>query len=271
MPPQRGKWQKEACLALNSPQEITLAVKWEALPLSPTVINAGCINGDYAYDMCNLYDPQASQDSELAIHSRYQAVSLRYQGHGAYRLASANAHAFTGYELADALLVFENGSLLATHSFQTQTLSPLILRRRLVAEQTWLVTLPYGTHAGQINVTPYYGYGVYAKAGSPLGSIEQIYARLTTHGSRTAVDLKRASALQQQGLGPPIGGKRENSTIIYPGTFRDMNYSLSEAIAAGVFRFNFQCQDEIIAYQSLRYTQRNPRSQLFDIVFAARV
>ena len=257
---------KEPGHALHLPQEITLRLRWEAIARIPAPIAVQCINGDYCYEACDLYDIQAANDIMLATHSNYQAIQLIYQGYGTYQNSGSKARPFRDYTLEDAALNFESGRIFGTSHFQTQTLSPLILRRRYIAEQAWLITLPASRAPSQLNVTPYYGYGVYAPSGTPLENIEQVYARLTTLGDRTAVELKRTSLLQSQGTGPPHGGQHGSSNIIYPDTPHNTETSLASAFVSGAFCFSLCIAEEKITYRSSKYFQDDAASQMFEVV-----
>ncbi len=254
--------------AIMWPTEITLQAEWRTVSCQQDQTTAQSIEGSTQHTGCRFYDAQAAEQPALAQYSANAAVTIVYTGGATYKM-EGKAKLVHGNQFEDfALQLAGGGQEIYTKQFLCQRHGALTLERKPTGYGDWLVVPPKRPDLAANNLVGLLGYGGYAKLGTPLEDIEQVYARLGHAAERTTVDLKKQSELARAGIAPPAGGTIGTGVFRYMDSIaEEQTLSLAGSLVAGHARITLTADQESQAYRSVSYRQVDAADNSFSITF----
>ena len=267
----RGRKSLEMQEMLTWPAEICLRAIWQPVKLDRNQVSAQSVLPDLSHEVCKFYAIQAAEQPELARYSANKSVELTYQGTGKYKRAN-KSEVIRGHEFDNFVLKFNSeNEVIYTKQFLWQQSGTLTLRRHPLGYGDWFVTPPKRTDLADINLVGLLGYGGYAKSGTPINEIEQVYARIGHVESRTSVELHSQSNLLRKKIQPPNGG------VIGEWIFRYMDLlktedllSLAGVLEAGYVQISLVDNEDSKLYCSTSYQQFDAATNMVDIIFTPK-
>lgn len=227
---------------------LDLMVQWQALPIQGSLVAVqDVIDGD-SLEPKPFYNPQASDQPDLAKASAYKGIALLC------RDARAKEYGL------EAPLLYEKG-------YWVQNDGTLIQERHSLGLEKWQVKASKGNLQGE-NLLPLFGYGCHAPSGCRLGDIQQVYANIGTDGKDTSLRLYRESDLRQMGIVQPQGG------TVNGWHYRFMEPGASPSLISDILEHRIEVnltQDEVTrTYVSVGYREISEGDQLICLTFKAK-
>lgn len=254
------------------PESITLHASLSAIPIdhSQAQVALTIAGRDFLPQPFYTLETLFQEDQEIGKASQYQAIQVIYQGGGHYT-NGAKSTVFEGGQMEAFRLdlpphqeIFRREFVFQSEGVHHQKESP--------QGDFWLTVAPNGMSGERLY--PLLAYGGYFKAGTDLKRMEPVFA-LIKQGDheKTALQLLRASDLQQRGISPPRTQRKGHEEWIFCDDVKSEGMrSLAGALISGAATLKvFDAGgDNSCLYRSISYEQQDPHANHLTITFKAK-
>lgn len=245
------------------PERIEILTQWEQVPIEKTILAQEFICGQ-TMDICNIYDPDATNVPLISESANNRAIAFTTLNHAKF-IHSQREHILEGRGLKGYEFKIPFQQKIYEKDYLFPDSNKLVQYRNSLEGGGWLVTPPFGLRA-QANLVGLFAYGVYAPKGAELSEIEQVYASIaSTQDNETSIRIYCDSFLRELGLIPPRGGQydrwvyKHNTDKIPSSMLADIkNHKIEIQVKSGEIEET---------YVSTDYRENDPDAQKIDLIF----